>query len=80
VPTNSRALHAFRHAVAEYWQRSLRRRSQKDGMTWERFTRLANDWRAYRSTRHAATADPEQPRTLSHACPCCGGRMIIIET
>jgi RNA-directed DNA polymerase len=44
VPTNSRALHAFRHAVAEYWHRSLRRRSQKDGMTWERFTRLANDW------------------------------------
>jgi RNA-directed DNA polymerase len=44
VPLNSRALHAFRHAVAEYWHRSLRRRSQKDGMTWERFTRLANDW------------------------------------
>ena len=44
VPTNSRALHAFRHFVAELWQRSLRRRSQKDGMTWERFTQLANDW------------------------------------
>jgi retron-type reverse transcriptase len=44
VPTNSRALHAFRHYVAELWQRSLRRRSQKDGMTWERFTQLANDW------------------------------------
>src|SRR4029077_17460266 len=29
VPTNSRALHAFRHFVAELWQRSLRRRSQK---------------------------------------------------
>jgi hypothetical protein len=49
-------------------------------MSWERFTRLANDWRAYRATRHAATADPEQPRTLPHPCPCCGGRMIIIET
>src|SRR5277367_1664420 len=44
VPTNSRALHAFRHFVAELWQRSLRRRSQKDSMTWERFTQLANDW------------------------------------
>jgi group II intron reverse transcriptase/maturase len=44
VPTNSRALHAFRHAVAENWHRSLRRRSQTNGMTWERFTRLANDW------------------------------------
>jgi hypothetical protein len=26
-----------------------------------------------------ATA-PDEPRTLSHPCPCCGGRMIIIET
>jgi RNA-directed DNA polymerase len=43
VPTNSRALHAFRHFVAELWQRSLRRRSQKHSMTWERFTQLAND-------------------------------------
>jgi hypothetical protein len=44
VPTNSRALHGFRHSVAELWQRSLRRRSQRDGMSWERFTQLANDW------------------------------------
>ena len=44
VPTNSRALDAFRFFVTELWQRSLRRRSQKDGMTWERITRLANDW------------------------------------
>jgi group II intron reverse transcriptase/maturase len=44
VPTNSRALHALRYFVAELWQRSLRRRCQKDGMTWERFTQLANDW------------------------------------
>jgi RNA-directed DNA polymerase len=44
VPTNSRALHAFRHSVAELWHRSLRRRSQKDGMSWQRFTQLANDW------------------------------------
>ena len=43
VPTNSRALHAFRHSVAELWQRSLRRRSQKDSMSWERFTQLAID-------------------------------------
>jgi hypothetical protein len=44
VPTNSRALHAFRHLIAELWQRSLRRRSQKHSMTWERFTQLASDW------------------------------------
>jgi hypothetical protein len=25
-------------------------------------------------------AGPDEPHTLSHPCPCCGGRMIIIET
>src|SRR5215471_457765 len=44
VPTNSRALSAFRHHVVDLWRRSLRRRSQKDGMTWDRIARLANDW------------------------------------
>ena len=44
VPTNSRALDAFRHHVTDLWRRSLRRRSQNDGMTWARITRLANDW------------------------------------
>jgi hypothetical protein len=28
----------------------------------------------------AAAADADEPRPLSHPCPCCGGRMIIIET
>ena len=36
VPTNSRALHVFRHNVIDLWRRSLRRRSQKDRMTWDR--------------------------------------------
>jgi hypothetical protein len=44
VPTNSLAIATFRFFVTELWQRTLRRRSQKDGMTWERITRLANDW------------------------------------
>jgi hypothetical protein len=25
-------------------------------------------------------ADADEPPTLAHPCPCCGGRMIIIET
>ena len=25
-------------------------------------------------------ADADEPHTLSHPCPCCGGRMIVIET
>src|SRR5262245_34880502 len=28
----------------------------------------------------ADVTDPNEPPTLSHPCPCCGGRMIIIET
>jgi len=44
VPTNSRALRAFRHAVIDLWRRTLRRRSQKDGCTWDRMARLADDW------------------------------------
>ena len=38
VPTNSRALSAFRHHVTDLWRRTLRRRSQKDGFTWDRMT------------------------------------------
>ena len=44
VPTNSRALSAFRHYVANFWRRTLRRRSQKDGFTWDRMTKLADGW------------------------------------
>jgi RNA-directed DNA polymerase len=44
VPTNSRALNAFRHHVTDLWRRSLRRRSQKDRTTWERITTLVDDF------------------------------------
>jgi len=44
VPTNSRALGAFRHHVTDLWRRSLRRRSQKDHMTWDRVAHLADAW------------------------------------
>ena len=44
VPTNSRALATFRYFVTEHWRRTLRRRSQTDGMTWQQITRLVSDW------------------------------------
>ncbi|HEY8709035.1 MAG TPA: group II intron reverse transcriptase/maturase [Burkholderiaceae bacterium] len=44
VPTNSRALGAFRHHVTDLWRRTLRRRSQKDRMTWERMAKIAAYW------------------------------------
>src|SRR6266850_2010020 len=52
VPTNSRALAAFRFFVTELWQRSLRRRSQKDGTTWQQITQLAKDWLPKPDTLH----------------------------
>ena len=44
VPTNSRALAAFRCHVTKLWRRSLKRRSQKGTMAWARMEKLANDW------------------------------------
>ena len=44
VPTNARALDVFRHHVTNLWRRTLRRRSQKDRMTWTRMTQLVDDW------------------------------------
>ena len=44
VPTNSRALAAFRYHVLDLWRRALRRRSQKGALTWERMAKLADAW------------------------------------
>src|SRR5438552_11370670 len=33
-----------------------------------------------RTVDDPAGADTAEPETLSHPCPCCGGRMIVIET
>jgi RNA-directed DNA polymerase len=41
VPTNSRALAAFRHHVVDLWRRAVRRRSQRDRTTWADIDRLA---------------------------------------
>src|SRR5262245_48547392 len=44
VPTNFSALSAFRYHIRRLWLRTLRRRSQKDNFSWERITKLANDF------------------------------------
>jgi RNA-directed DNA polymerase len=44
VPTNSRALSAFRFFVTELWRRTLRRRCQIDGTTWRQIARIAQAW------------------------------------
>jgi group II intron reverse transcriptase/maturase len=44
VPDNIEALRAFREGLVRHWLRSLRRRSQRSRMTWERMRRLADRW------------------------------------
>jgi RNA-directed DNA polymerase len=44
VPTNFRALKAFRDEITRGWRRALSRRSQKTGLTWAAMNRLIDDW------------------------------------
>src|SRR5467141_1152500 len=44
VPTNARALVAFRYHVIDLWRRTLRRRGQKHRMTWQQIGTLADHW------------------------------------
>jgi len=44
IPTNSNALSAFRHYVADAWRRTLSRRSQRGYVTWETTLWLAQQW------------------------------------
>jgi group II intron reverse transcriptase/maturase len=44
VPSNLPSLGSFRYHVGRYWYRTLRRRSQKTRLTWERMYRLLDRW------------------------------------
>lgn len=44
VPDNLKRLKGFRHGVSRAWFKQLRRRSQKDKMTWARFERFAKQY------------------------------------
>jgi group II intron reverse transcriptase/maturase len=44
VPTNGRALNAFRFYLTDLWRRTLRRRSQRNCLTWDRITQITDDW------------------------------------
>ncbi|XYL50658.1 group II intron reverse transcriptase/maturase [Bradyrhizobium sp. DASA03120] len=81
VPTNSRALSAFRYFVTEQWRRMLRRRSQIDGTTWQRVARLASDLlpkpqilHPWPRTRFTATHPRWEPYAgKPHVRICAGG-------
>ena len=44
VPTNSRALVAFRTEIARRWRRALIRRSDRTKLNWTQMKRLIDDW------------------------------------
>jgi group II intron reverse transcriptase/maturase len=44
VPGNEKRLKSFRDQVKRLWLRALRRRGQRDKMTWERMSRLEARW------------------------------------
>src|SRR5206468_1554473 len=44
VPTNSRAVEGFHDEVVRNWWRTLRRRSQRQALGWERMKQLADAW------------------------------------
>jgi RNA-directed DNA polymerase len=52
VPTNGRALVAFRSHVETLWWRSLRRRSQRDTTPWLRMRKLVDHWLPKPRTLH----------------------------
>ena len=44
VPTNSRALVAFRTEIAKSWHRVLIRRGELTSLNWTRMNRLIDEW------------------------------------
>jgi RNA-directed DNA polymerase len=44
VPTNSKALVAFRTEIARRWRRVLIRRSERTTLNWKQMQRLVDDW------------------------------------
>jgi group II intron reverse transcriptase/maturase len=52
VPTNSRALTAFRYHLLTTWHRALKRRSQKVASCWDRMARTVASWLPLPKIRH----------------------------
>ena len=68
VPGNIDAISAFRDQVRWLWRESLRRRSQRHRMTWERYAQIASRWippahivRPYPSVAFAAGTQGRSP-------------------
>jgi len=82
VPGNTQAVAAFRDQVRRHWRRTLRRRSQKTRINWDRMNRIATRWlprarvmHPFPEVRFAATHPRQEPSAvIPHAGICAGGR------
>ena len=68
VPGNIDLITAFRDQIRWYWIQTLRRRSQRHRMTWERYSRIEKKWlpparivHPYPSVRFAARTQGRSP-------------------
>jgi hypothetical protein len=81
VPTNAAALRDFRYNVTNLWRRTLRWRSQRGAVTWERMTVLQERWlpkpritHPWPSARFAVKHPRREPGAgMPHAGICAGG-------
>jgi len=81
IPTNFAALAAFRFHITGLWRDVLRRRGQKDRMSWQRMTVLQDRWlpkpriiHSWPSQRFAARHPRWEPGAgMPHAGICAGG-------
>lgn len=80
VPMNGPAIRAFREAVGRLWCRTLRRRSQKHRITWDRMTRFIKKWipparvcHPYPNQRFDVRHPRQEPSAVAPLAGICGG-------
>ena len=80
VPTNGRSLSAFRYHVVQAWLCSLRRRSQRHNMPWDRMNRVVNAWlppavisHPWPSQRFDVKHPRQEPSALAAQARICAG-------
>ena len=81
VPTNGRSLSASRYHVIQTWLRSLRRRSQRKNMPWDRMNRIIDAWmppvvisHPWPNQRFDVKYPRQEPSALAAHARICAGR------
>jgi len=77
---NGRSLSAFRYHVVQAWLWSLRRRSQRHNMPWDRMNRIVNAWlppavisHPWPSQRFDVKYPRQEPSALAAQARICAG-------